>query len=81
MATAFKTVISRVDGPLFDGDVVSITCPGREGEVTIMAGHEPFITVLKKGTITVRPHNSDATTFPVEQGILEVTPDAATVLL
>ena len=72
-------VIAKVDENLFDGEAVSMTVPGSEGEMTVLTHHEPFITTLKKGTITVR--SPEAQTFEIESGILEVNPQGATVIL
>jgi F-type H+-transporting ATPase subunit epsilon len=76
----FHLIITKIDGPVFDGDALSVTLPGEEGEVTILAGHEPLITRLKTGIITVM---SDAgkTVHPIESGVLEVANNTVTVLL
>jgi len=82
MATKFlKLTIARVDGPVFDGEVVSVTVPGTEGELTILADHEPFISVLKAGTITVRPAFGDTSLHEIEIGTVEVRDNHATVLM
>jgi F-type H+-transporting ATPase subunit epsilon len=78
---SFQVIVSRVDGPLFAGDAVSISAPGSEGVVTILAGHEPFITALKAGMVTVRTAEGSSTDFPIHSGILEVTQKEAVVLL
>lgn len=82
MATKFlKLTIARVDGPVFDGEVVSVTLPGTEGEMTIMADHEPLVSALKAGQVTVRPVAGDATTYDLENGTIEVRDNHATVLI
>ena len=43
-----KLTIARVDGPLFDGEVVSVTVPGASGEMTLLAEHAALISPLKK---------------------------------
>ena len=45
--------ISRVDLPVFDGEVVSVTVPGTAGEMTLLANHAPIISPLKEGTILI----------------------------
>jgi F-type H+-transporting ATPase subunit epsilon len=57
-----------------------VTLPGKDGEMTILANHEPLITTLKKGVITVRT-SAEEKTFPIEGGVLEVRHDGATVIL
>ncbi len=82
MATKFlKLTIARVDGPVFDGEVISVTLPGTEGEMTIMADHEPLVSALKTGTVTVRPAIGNQSTYGVENGTIEVRDNHATVLI
>jgi F-type H+-transporting ATPase subunit epsilon len=75
-----KLVIAKVDQNLFDGEVESVTLPGAAGEMTVLHNHEPLITTLKKGNITVRT-GADEKVFAVESGVLEVRHDGATVIL
>lgn len=82
MAQKFlKLTIARVDGPVFDGEVVSVTLPGTEGEMTIMADHEPLVSALKAGIVTVRPATGDATSYDLQNGTVEVRDNHATVLI
>lgn len=73
--------ISRVDAPIFDGEVVSVTVPGIAGEMTILAQHSSLISPLKKGTITLRKQNGDQETFSIESGTLEISQNHATILV
>lgn len=76
-----KLTISRVDGPVFDGEVVSVTVPGGEGEMTLLADHTALVSVLKAGTVIVRKADGTQEQFPVESGTLEVSHNATTILL
>ena len=49
-----RVVIAKVDEIYFDGEADSVTLPGAEGEMTVLPEHEPLITTLKAGVITVR---------------------------
>ena len=80
MASQFHLVVSSVAETFFDGEAISATIPGSAGEMTILAHHEPFVTTLKPGTITVR-FSGDEKKFPVESGILECSGNRAVVLL
>ena len=73
--------IAQVNTVLFDGEVESVTLPGSDGELTVLGQHEPLITTLKEGTITVRPHGSSEQTFSITRGILEVSDNKAVVLV
>ncbi|MDO8517689.1 MAG: F0F1 ATP synthase subunit epsilon [bacterium] len=77
-----RIVIAKVDEVFFDGEAVSMTVPGAEGEMTVLGQHMPLITTLKKGTITVRQDgNLSPSMFDIESGVLEVRRDGATVIL
>lgn len=72
--------ITKIHDVIFSGEAVSVTLPGREGEFTILAHHEPLIGLLKNGTITVRGvHTTEK--FTIESGILETSNNQVTVLV
>lgn len=73
--------ISRVDAPVFSGHVVSVTLPGSEGEMTLLADHTPLVSALRAGTITVRKADGTQEQFRVESGTLEVSNNTVTILL
>lgn len=76
----FRAIITKVDGPLFDGDAVSLSVPGADGDLTILAEHEPFITPVKAGVVRVKTP-TDEQTFEIDGGVLETSGDQATLLL
>jgi F-type H+-transporting ATPase subunit epsilon len=76
----FKLIITKIDGPVFDGEALSVTIPGEEGEMTILAGHEALITRLKAGTIMVKSE-TETHTHPVDSGVVEIANNIVTVLL
>lgn len=74
-------IISRVDQPVFAGEVVSVTVPGTEGEMTILADHEALISILKAGLITIRPREGEVITHEVVSGTLEISNNHASILI
>ncbi len=74
-------VITKVDEIFFDGDAESATFPATAGQMTVLAGHEPLITTLKAGTISVRSKDDGEKSIEIESGVLEVRPDGATVII
>ncbi len=76
----FTLTISRVDEQLFNGDARSVTIPAERGQMTVLAHHEPLITLLKEGIITVRTEAGEQT-FPVKRGMCEISNNQATVLV
>jgi F-type H+-transporting ATPase subunit epsilon len=75
-----KVVIAKVDENLFDGEADSLTAPASGGEMTVLHGHMPVITTLKRGTLTVHIGEEEKK-FDVESGVMEVRHDGATVIL
>lgn len=81
MAT-FHLTIARVGENLFDGEALSITLPGVEGEFTVLARHESFVSELKKGDIYVQDAGNERHHFPAPQGgVAEVSYNQTTILL
>lgn len=72
--------ITKLDGPLFAGEVDSVTLPGANGEMTVLPRHTALVTPLQSGTITVK-QGSETKTFAIESGTLEVSQNQATVLV
>jgi F-type H+-transporting ATPase subunit epsilon len=72
------TVISP-DAAMFDGDADAVTAPAYDGEVGILPGHAPFMTLLGRGRLRVR--QADAVSeFKVEGGFLQVVNDRVRVV-
>lgn len=76
----FKVIISKVNELLFSGDAYSVSLPGTEGQITILAGHQALITLLKKGTITISTEFEEKK-IEVEKGLVEVSNGQATILV
>lgn len=77
----FHLTIASVGETRFDGRAVSVTLPGAAGEFTILAHHEPIVTTLKPGMITVREATGEPKQFKIESGVLECSQSRAIVLL
>lgn len=76
-----QLTISRVDAPVFDGEVISVTVPGIAGEMTILAQHAPLISPLKKGIITFKKSDASEEKVEIENGTLEISKNHATILI
>jgi len=77
----FAIHIAKTNGVLFSGEADSITAPGVEGELTALPHHVPLVTNLQKGRLIVKKGDEEVFVHDVEKGVLEVTPEGATVLL
>lgn len=80
MATIKVDVVSAEEH-IFSGEAELVSLPGTSGELGIMPGHLPLITLIRPGF--VRIHNageSEVEQIFVAGGVLEVQPDLVTVL-
>ncbi len=76
-----KLTIARVDGPVFDGEVVSVVVPSVTGNLELLGDHEPLITPLKHGIVRAKKADGSVETFDLERGTLEVSRNHATILI
>ena len=61
---------------LFEGSTDSIVAPAFDGEVGILVGHAPMMTLLGKGTLRL----GTGASFRVEGGFLQVVDDKVRVV-
>ena len=77
----FHITVTNVSGALFDGDALMVVVPGVDGVLTILAHHEPLISLLKKGLVHITTPEGKVTEYEIETGVLEVNKNRATVLV
>lgn len=73
--------IARVDGPVFEGEVLSVAVPGMMGNMELLAGHEALISPLRSGMIRLKRPEGTIEVFPLTAGTLEVSQNHATILI
>jgi F-type H+-transporting ATPase subunit epsilon len=64
---------------LYSAEVDQVDAPGAEGDFGVLAGHAPFMTALKAGSVTVY-EGSSKRVFEIEGGFADVTPAGLTIL-
>ncbi|CAN7348225.1 F0F1 ATP synthase subunit epsilon [Pseudorhodoferax sp. LjRoot39] len=80
MATTFQVDVVSAEESIFSGEARFVALPGEAGELGIFPRHVPLITRIKPGSVRIeRPDGSEEFIF-VAGGILEVQPNAVTVL-
>lgn len=65
---------------LLSDEAEMVTLPGAEGDLGVLAGHEPLITTLRPGPIEVKGGKEGQNRFFVLGGFAEINPDKLTVL-
>ena len=62
-------------------DVYMVVVPGTEGDFGVMAGHAPYMSVLKDGEVSVyRTPGGAAERIPISGGFAEVGDRGLTIL-
>ena len=79
MATLQCNVVSTKE-TIYSGEISMLIASGVEGEVGILPGHIPFITLLKPGTMQIKTSSGNDEMVYVSGGVLEVQPHLVTVL-
>lgn len=82
MAKTFHLTIARINEHLFDADALSVSLPGADGVFEVLAGHEAFVSLLKKGVVRVKAADGKECHFEILlDGVAEVSRSQATILL
>ena len=81
MATTLHVDVVSVEENVFSGEATFVALPGEVGELGIYPRHTPLITRIKPGAVRIqRADNGQEEFVFVAGGILEVQPNAVTVL-
>ena len=62
--------IVAADHPVWHGTAKSVTIPASDGEMGILADHEPVLTVIKGGTVSVVDPAGERHAFEVSDGFI-----------
>lgn len=80
MATIKVDVVSAEES-IFSGDAELVSLPGKSGELGILPGHVPLITLIRPGFVRIHlPGKQEVEQVFVAGGVLEVQPNLVTVL-
>lgn len=79
MATMQCSVVS-VKESIYSGTISMLIAKGAGGELGILPGHAPLVTLLQPGPIRVQLENGTEEIIYVSGGVLEVQPHIVTVL-
>lgn len=64
---------------VFEGTADSVVAPAFDGDVGILTGHAPMMTLLGKGTLRIGT-GAGAKSFAIEGGFLQVAANAVRVV-
>ncbi len=80
MATTFQLSVITPTRTLLEEPVISITVPGSEGYLGVLAHHAPLITAIVPGLLTVRDASNTIKHYAISGGFLEVSDNKAIIL-
>ncbi len=80
MAITTHLDIVSAEEEIFSGVVEMVVATGEMGELGIIPGHAPLLTILKPGEIRVTLQGGQEEVYYVSGGMLEVQPRHVTVL-
>ena len=67
------------EAALFEGDATSVVVPAFDGELGILTGHAPLMTLLGKGELRVESE-AGGRRFAIEGGFLQIVNDQVRVV-
>lgn len=79
MATLQCNIVSAKE-TIYTGDISMLVAAGTEGEVGILPGHIPYITLLKPGALNIKTVDGGEDLIYISGGVMEVQPNIVTVL-
>jgi F-type H+-transporting ATPase subunit epsilon len=81
MAHTMRVDVVSAEEEIFSGEAEFVALPGESGELGILPGHTPLITRIRPGAVRIKIADQAEDVFVfVAGGILEVQPNAVTVL-
>jgi F-type H+-transporting ATPase subunit epsilon len=79
MAALNVSVVSA-ERELWSGEATQVIARTTEGEIGILAGHEPILAILAPGESRVTAADGSVVTARVEDGFLSVQGDTVTIV-
>jgi len=82
MADAKSLTVSVVaaDHEVWSGEAKQVVARTTEGEIGILAGHEPILAVLAAGEVRITPTEGVVITANADDGFLSVQNDTVTIV-
>ena len=77
--TLLQVNIVAADHPVWHGEAQSVTIPASSGGMGILPNHEPVLTVIKNGLVTLVDADGGRHTFEVTDGFISFDSNRLTV--
>ncbi len=80
MATPFRVDVVSPDATVWSGDATMVVANTPEGQLGIMAHHEPLMATLRTGAVVVKGADGRTAVIGVHGGFLQVIDNRVTLL-
>lgn len=80
MSKKFNTQFLTPDGPLFEGETLSVTLPGSNGSFQVLFDHAPIVSSLGIGKIVIQQEDKQETIYAVSGGFVEMNKNHLSIL-
>jgi F-type H+-transporting ATPase subunit epsilon len=81
MPNLFQLDIVLPETPMPSRSIASIDVPAADGRLTVLANHQPLITVLIPGDVQITDENGSREHWIISSGALQVDNNVATLLV
>lgn len=69
------------DGTIWSGTARRVVAPASDGEIGVLAGHTPVLSVLRRGEVRILDEAGTTQHWAVEGGFLSVDADQVTIVV
>lgn len=76
-----KLEILTPNGSIFDGEAISVTLPGEEGEFGVLAHHSSLSTLLEAGVVDIEKENKSVESILINWGVVQVDEEKVIILV
>ncbi|MDA7817752.1 ATP synthase F1 subunit epsilon [Sulfurimonas sp.] len=76
-----KLEILTPNGEIYNGEALSVTLPGEEGEFGVLAEHSSLSTLLEAGVIDIEKEDKSVESILINWGVVQVDEEKVIVLV
>ncbi|QOY52798.1 ATP synthase F1 subunit epsilon [Candidatus Sulfurimonas baltica] len=76
-----KLEILTPNGEIYNGEAISVTLPGEEGEFGVLAEHASLTTLLEAGVIDIEKEDKSVESILINWGVVHVDEEKVIVLV
>jgi len=76
-----KLEILTPNGEIYNGNAISVTLPGEEGEFGVLAEHSSLSTLLEAGVVDIEKEDKSVESILINWGVVQVDEEKVIVLV